>query len=110
MSFKGKDVEVRLADFSRGGLKFRLVKGNVDPVVKHDLPWTVDRCSMNCRLFHDASSGMHRLAFVQPLDAQQFCSLFSRWSDGPEHSGQFIKVYDVISAPVSTGLRITPNR
>ncbi|MBN1758864.1 MAG: hypothetical protein JW863_11120 [Chitinispirillaceae bacterium] len=106
LSIDGSIVDVRLADFSRGGLKFRLVKGLIDSGGGNDVRWQADRISANGRLFHDGNSGTHRVSFAQPLNEQQFRELFSRWSEDPVRSDEFIHFYDVVSAPVSTGIRI----
>ena len=102
----GRSIDARLTSFSRGGVAFHLVKGMLDAAGKRIVRWCAEGVSGDGRLSFDRRSTMYRVAFERPLDEKEFRILFTSWADGCDFSDELISIYEVVSVPASTGIRI----
>ena len=106
MEISGNFIEARLTDFSRGGMAFRLKKGSLSVLEGSTVLWRSNTFTVEGHLHYESWHGTYRFAFSRPLGENRFRDLFARWSEGCAQPDDFIKFYEVVQAPASTGVRI----
>ncbi len=108
MMFNGQSIDVVVIDVSRGGIRFSPASGLRLLDWGDSLLWESCGVSAKVHIICDGSAGVCRGTFMPPLDEQQFSRLLMQWSGGRDGSGETVAFYDVIHAPASTGVRLTP--
>ena len=94
-------IEANIQNVSRGGMMINLSKGMLETDPYRQTELQLAAVSSLGRLVFDQYYNAHRIIFQEPLEESDFRSLYTRWADGSDISGETVRIYEVMTAQSS---------
>jgi hypothetical protein len=98
VSINGRVVEVKIRNFSCGGMMIELVKGMIGTDAHQEVLLQFADVTLRGFLRYEPFYKTHRIIFSAPLEKVDFDAIAGLWEKGQDYSGDMVRIYNIVSA------------
>lgn len=94
----GRTVEVKMRDFSCGGMMIHLKKGMIGTDTCQEVVLQFADVALRGFLHFEPFYRTHRIIFSKPLEKADFDAITDVWKKGHNTAGDMVRIYNIVSA------------